>query len=218
MKKLIIVCDEKHRKYGDYLSQLISLEDDKEDRVVGIKDGEVVTQVWPEKEYRSNAPQISSSQYILFIGESELIKEKGFHMKPVFSKYGMQYGWLGKQAILTVETNVSVKEYDEFLNFALANQADIKRIVEKKEDKSFGDKVKEKSIEGALFGVPLAAGIAIVGVLGGPLGLFGISQVGGFAGAKITETIELKKEIRKQQYSCAVMKFYLEGLSAFLGM
>lgn len=126
MKKLIIVCDEKHRKYGDYLSQLISLEDDTEDCVVGIKDGEVATQVWSEKEYKSNAPQISSSQHILFIGESKLIKEKGLHMKPVFSKYGMRYGWLGKQAILTVETNVSVKEYDEFLNFALANQADIK--------------------------------------------------------------------------------------------
>ncbi|MGQ5513398.1 hypothetical protein ACUJ42_02460 [Streptococcus anginosus] len=218
MKKLIIVCDEKHRKYGDYLSQFISLEDDIEDRVVGIKDGEVVTQVWSEKEYKSNAPQISSSQYILFIGKSKLIKEKGFHMKPVFSKYGMRYGWLGKQAILTVETNVSVKEYDDFLDFALAKQADIERLVEKKENKSFGDKVMEKSIEGALFGVPLAVEIATVGVLGGPLGLFGISRVAGFAGAKITETIDLKNRIREQQYSCAIMKFYLEGLSAFLGM
>ncbi len=28
MKKLIIVCEEKCRQYGDYLAQLISLEDD----------------------------------------------------------------------------------------------------------------------------------------------------------------------------------------------
>ena len=31
MKKLIIVCEEKCRQYGDYLAQLISLEDDTED-------------------------------------------------------------------------------------------------------------------------------------------------------------------------------------------
>ena len=207
MKNLIIVCDEKHRKYGDYLSQLISLEDDTEDCVVGIKDGEVATRVWSEKEYKSNASQISSSQYILFIGESKLIKEKGLHMKPVFSKYGMLYGWLGKQAILTVETNVSVKEYDDFLDFALANQADIKRIEEKKEDKSFGDKVKEKSMVGAK-----VAGIAAFGVLGGAV------MLSSDIGLTIKKTLDLKKGIREQQYSCAVMKFYLEGLSAFLGM
>ena len=209
MKKLIIVCDEKHRQYGDYLSQLISLEDDTEDHVVGIKDGEVATQVWSEKEYKANAPQISSSQYILFIGESKLIKEKGLHIKPVFSKYGMRYGWLGKQAILTVETSASVKEYDDFLDFALANQADIEklvdieRLVEKKENKSFVDKVKENPMVGAK-----VAGIAALGVLGGAVDI----------GFKIKKSIDLKNGIRDQQYSCAIMKFYLEGLSAFLGM
>lgn len=210
MKNLIIVCDEKRRQYGDYLSQLISLEDDTEDHVVGIKDGEVATQVWSEKDYKSNAPQISSSQYILFIGESKLIKEKGLHMKPVFSKYGMLYGWLGKQAILKVETSISVKEYDEFLNFALANQADIKKLLEIAimEKQNFVDKVVGNAIDGGA--------AAAFGLLSAPLaGLVGATSI---AGSKITKTILLKKEIRKQQYSCAIMKFYLEGLSAFLGM
>ncbi len=45
MKKLIIVCGEKYRVYGDYLAQLISLEDDTEDSTVGVKDGEVAAQV-----------------------------------------------------------------------------------------------------------------------------------------------------------------------------
>ena len=205
MKKLIIVCDEKHKKYGDYLSQLISLEDDTEDCVVGIKDGEVATQVWSEKEYQSNAPQISSSQYILFIGESKLIKDKGLHMKTVFSKYGIIYGWLGKQAILTVDTNVSVNEYDEFMNFAFANQADIERLVEKK--KSFVEKVKENTMVGAK-----VAGIAALGALGGAV------MLSSDIGLTIKKTLDLKKGIREQQYSCAIMKFYLEGLSAFLGM
>lgn len=48
MKKLIIVCEERLRKYGDFLSQLVSLEDDKDDEVIGVKDGTVVAQVWSE--------------------------------------------------------------------------------------------------------------------------------------------------------------------------
>ena len=70
MKKLIIVCEEKLRQYGDFLAQLISLEDDKNEQVVGAKDGAVAAQVWTEKEYGANAVQISSEQYILFVCRS----------------------------------------------------------------------------------------------------------------------------------------------------
>lgn len=52
------------------------LEDDTEDETVGTKDGEVAAQVWLEKDYKANAAQLSSNQYILFIGQDKLIKEK----------------------------------------------------------------------------------------------------------------------------------------------
>ena len=55
MKKLIIVCEERLHRYGDFLAQLISGMDDKEGRVVGIKDGAAAAQVWTEKEYTANA-------------------------------------------------------------------------------------------------------------------------------------------------------------------
>ena len=35
MKKLIIVCEEKCRSYGDYLAQLISMDDDTDEATVG---------------------------------------------------------------------------------------------------------------------------------------------------------------------------------------
>lgn len=69
MKKLIIVCEEKCRTYGDYLAQLISLDDDTEETTVGTKDGEVAAQVWTEKDYNNNAAQMSSNQYVLFVGK-----------------------------------------------------------------------------------------------------------------------------------------------------
>ena len=94
MKKLIIVCEEKCRKYGDYLAQLISLEDDTEENIVGTKDGEAAAQVWLEKDYSANSAQISSNQYIVFIGQDQLIKNKSVHMKVEFSDFGIKYGWL----------------------------------------------------------------------------------------------------------------------------
>jgi len=69
-KELIIVCKEKFRMYGDFLAQLISMEDDRDEELVGVKDGSVAAQVWIEKDFDANAAQISSEQYILFIGNS----------------------------------------------------------------------------------------------------------------------------------------------------
>lgn len=207
MKKLIIVCEEKYKKYGDYLSQLISLEDDTEQNVIGIKDGEVVAQVWSEKDYVANSPQIASSQSILFIGESKLIKDKSTHMKVMFSEHGIKYGWLGKQAVLTVDKTISTKEYDDFLEFALSNQTDIERLIEKKENKKIVENVKENPIIGVK-----AAGVAALGFLGGMIGIAPI------AGLELKKSIDLKNKIKGQQYSCAIMRFYLTALSEFLGI
>lgn len=161
MKKLIIVCEEKYRVYGDYLAQLISLEDDTEDSTVGVKDGEVAAQVWLEKDYKANSAQLSSNQYILFIGHNKLIKEKSSHMKVAFSQYGMGYGWLGKQAVLCVNKVVSAKEYNDFITFALSYQDDLEKLIKEKKEKS----KKQQNIEAGA----KAAGVAALAVVGGAL-------------------------------------------------
>lgn len=204
MKKLIIVCEEKYRVYGDYLAQLISLENDTEDSTVGVKDGEVAAQVWVEKEYKANSAQLSSNQYILFIGHNKLIKEKRSHMKVVFSQYGMAYGWLGKQAFLCVDKVVSAKEYNDFISFALSYQDNLEKLIEEKKEKS----KKQQSLEAGVKG----AGVAALAVVGGPL------AVATMAGVGIVKKLSLNKKIEQQQYSCAVMKFYLDSLGEFLGL
>lgn len=204
MKKLIIVCEEKYRVYGDYLAQLISLEDDTEDSTVGVKDGEVAAQVWLEKEYKANSAQLSSDQYILFIGHNKLIKEKSSHMKVVFSQYGMAYGWLGKQAVLCVDKVVSAKEYNDFISFALSYQDNLEKLIEENKEKS----KKQQSLEA---GVKRAC-VAALAVVGGAL------AVAPLAGVDIVKKLTLNKKIEQQQYSCAVMKFYLDSLGEFLGL
>ncbi|MCB6570562.1 hypothetical protein LI142_13745 [Eubacterium limosum] len=195
MKKLIIVCEEKCRVYGDYLSQLISLDDDTVDSSVGTKDGTVAAQVWLEKDYIANSAHISSDQYILFIGNDKLMKEKSTHMKVVFSQFGMTYGWLGKQAVLCVEKVVQTSEYESFISFARSYQSDINVLI--------GKKTTQKALpEKAL--IPAKAALAVIQPAAGV--------------ALAVKQLTLNTKIKKQQYSCEVMKFYLESLSDFLGL
>ena len=198
MKKLIIVCEEKCRTYGDYLAQLIRLDDDTEETTVGTKDGEVAAQVWTEKDYNNNAAQMSSNQYVLFVGNSKLIKEKSSHMKAEFSEYGMKYGWLGKQAVLCVEKVVPLKQYDVFLEFALKYQENITALV-----------TKEKNAGKAALPAALAAGALawFAPIVAAPIATWNVIGIS-----------KRNKKIEEQQYNCCTMKFYLDGLSKFLGM
>lgn len=206
MKKLIIVCEEKCRQYGDYLAQLISLEDDIEENTIGTKDGEVAAQVWLEKDYKANSAQLSSEQYILFIGLDKLIREKSSHMNIEFSEYGMKYGWLGKQAVLSVEKVVEADKYESFISFAQNYQKNIEQL-KKSNDKKAG------------VGAGAAAGVGVaVGMLAVIAPAVLVPIVGIDVGVKNVKKFTLNSKIKEQQYSCAVMKFYLDDLSKFLGL
>lgn len=194
MKTLIIICEEKCRQYGDYLAQLISL-----------KDGEVAAQVWLEKDdYKANSAQLSSSQYILFIGQDKLIKEKSSHMNMKFSEYGMKYGWLGKQAVLSVEKVVEADKYESFIAYAQNYQQNVEQLIKSKD--------KQSLKAGAAAGAVGAAG-ALAIIFPATLAPIAIS-----AGVKAVKKYTLNSKIKEQQYSCAVMKFYLDDLSKFLGL
>ena len=205
MKTLIIICEEKCRQYGDYLAQLISLEDDTEENTVGTKDGEVAAQVWLEKDYKANSAQLSSSQYILFIGQDKLIKEKSSHMNMEFSEYGMKYGWLGKQAVLSVEKVVEADKYESFIAYAQNYQQNVEQLIKSKD--------KQSLKAGATAGTVGAAGALAIIVPAALAPIAGIS-----AGVMAVKKYTLNSKIKEQQYSCAVMKFYLDDLSKFLGL
>lgn len=236
MKKLVIVCEEKLRHYGDFLSQLISGTDDKEGVVVGIKDGSTAAQVWTEKEYASNAAQISSEQYILFVGNSKLIKDKRQHMQRKFSKYGMNYGWLGKQAALFVDRSVTSADYDSFYNYALnefaaGNQQEATRLLPVKQEGKLLDEALEVESEATLTDGEEASiqndnkkkGLRIVGAsLRTAKAIFKkTADIGKTTFNKVSDNVNVVvklKEIEDQQYTCLVLSFYLHDLSAWLGL
>lgn len=208
MKKLIIVCEEKLRQYGDFLAQLVSLNDDKDGETVGVKDGAVAAQVWCEKDYLANSTQISSEQYMLFIGNSKLIKEKCSHMVQKFSEYGMKYGWLGKQGVLFVDEIVDVENYDNFFEYAQANQTNVKKLLDVKADIMVAPEEPKvnntdkglKKILNPMKSLPAA-------IINAPI-----------HGLNVMNKMVNSKKIEEQEYSCLVWVFYLQGLSKFLGL
>lgn len=237
MKKLIIVCEERLRRYGDFLAQLISGTDDKEGRVVGIKDGAAAAQVWSEKEYTANAAQISSEQYLLFVGNSKLIKEKRHHMLQKYSEHGMNYGWLGKQAVLFVDHILSFSEYANFYKllsneYAEGSQKEAVRLLpskseeniepiniveeaeESKEDASTEvlEVVQPEAKEPKKVLAPFAAvGKAFKKAVDG-----GVKTIN-----KVSDDINAAskgKDIEDQQYTCLILLFYLDALASFLGL
>lgn len=208
MKKLIIVCEERLRQYGDFLAQLISLRDDKDDGIIGTKDGTTAAQVWTESEYKSNSAQISSEQYILFIGNTKLLKEKRLHMKKN-GKYGMVYSWLGKQAVIYVDEVVSLDDYDLFIDYAKKIQPEVKKLIELKQYEQLAyQKIKEVKNEVKFLEKVINPIRVIPNVLANAPIL----------GANMFSKVVNNKKIEEQEYSCVVLEFYLNGLSTFLGL
>ncbi len=217
MKKLIIVCEEGLSHYGDFLAQLISSSDDAEGNIAGIRDVVAVATVWTEKEYVSNAAQISSEQHILFIGNSELIKRKRSHMLTKYSEYGMNYGWLGKQGTLFVDHIVTSSEYEEFYKITskLASeisQSEVPKLIESK------DETDETEVDEFVVDAEPTKKNVLLNSLS-PLGRFAMDFCKELDNIANNIAVASKSsEIENQEYTCLVLKFYLNDLRNFLGL
>ena len=61
-KKLVIVCEDDEKDYARFLIQLISLTDDEDEKIIGVKDGTVKAAIFSTKQYKESEAKISSSQ------------------------------------------------------------------------------------------------------------------------------------------------------------
>lgn len=190
LTKLIIVCDDSTVKFGNYLRQLISTKDDGDD-IVGVEDGTVDAAVWTIKEYASNAATISSSSYLLFIGDNKASRSEILTMPIKFDRFGMKYGWRGKRGMLIVDKVLKdpylLKEY-ELYNSQFATDGF------EAENNTIGEERKSKLKK-----------LAVVG-----------SHVL-LPGSGFAVSAKLKSDAMKErQYYTLTVSFYLNGLKQFL--
>ena len=221
MKKLIIVCDEKTEKYANFLRQLISTNDDNEDEVIGTPDGEVEAVVWLDKEYSANKAKVSSKDHVLFVGDSKVCKAETSTMNVKYSRFGMEFGWLGKRGMMRVEGSLSKKEYDEFIDYCMSfsgnDEAESVEEDEIDEEKLLAAKKKAKKINAAL-GIGNAGLAVAFGIIGGPIGALScLAGMGIGAGiGKGIGKIRDNKENKDLRYRAVTSLLYLFALQDFL--
>lgn len=191
-KPLFIVYDKDTEEIANYIFQLISLKDDKEDgTVIGPKDGSIKASLWDEKKYLDSRTEICSDNHILLLGNKVIEKNK-MHMSSVFSNFGMSYGWLGKTAFLHVEPEAYNKEiYDKFITWAKIDQGAFQASIEPENKVKFG---------------AIMAVAAIVGGLAASGGVF------------LTRYFKNKGKYLRERRIALALHFYLNHLAEFMEM
>ncbi|MBO5561332.1 MAG: hypothetical protein J6A07_06730 [Firmicutes bacterium] len=186
-KNLVIVYTEKTKKHANYLMQLIS----------NIKNEPIVAALWTEKDYTSNKAKISSSQFLIFIGDSKEMRAVGEHLTNHYEKYGMAYSWLGKTARLYADpTKIDKNNASDFVSYA----------------NEIKETFKEKPLQtGAAAGLAVAAALTPFCLLPG----FGQAILTIFAAEALISAKEREK-ILDTQYSALVLDFFNDGLCKFM--
>lgn len=179
---LIIVYDNKTEEYATFLQQLISQ-----------KNGNIDASIWTLKVYEDSLPKLTSNTHVVFIGSNKVAKDHGRNISFSFNKYGMNYGWLGKRAVLYVDTKkmLKKKEYDAFFDFCT----------------KYTENFKKANIN---FINNLPNAVKWIGLVCLPYYTWTIALYGLVSGSSN------HKKIIDQQFRCLTMAFYMDELQKFL--
>lgn len=177
-KEVIIVYDEGAKEYADYLFALISTKKNIEARCLSLK------------QYEETSVTLSSENNMIFIGDNKITQSKRkFIPEMEFSKYGINYGWLGKTAIAYVEDRkLDEKEYKSFSEYAA----------------KINKKFKEENLN-IIDKIPNVFKWMI---------LFLSIWIGGYI---LYSSSKTQKKIKEQQYAILINTFFMNSLEKFLG-
>ena len=90
-KQAIIVYRKKEEEYSHLMANLIS----------AFTEYEIAE--WEEKDWIANKATTSSSQKVIFLGDSKEAQKRHLGMIWKFNQFNMKYGWLGNQCIVDVD-------------------------------------------------------------------------------------------------------------------
>lgn len=158
-KKLIIVGEEKTDVYCEYLSMLISSNDDIRDENgelvdrIGPSDGTIDSAIWTDKIYLDNRCHTSSKQKFLFIGDSKATENIAPNIVCFDENdYGIIIGWLGNKAVINIDVDAFKNEknkelykdfYEEYVSLVMKYNSKLFNITEEEQAKYRSDRVGE---------------------------------------------------------------------------
>lgn len=133
------------------------------------------------------------------------------HMQKIYSDYGMNYGWLGKQAVLFVDEVVAADKYDSF--YALA-----KNTYHKAQHELPVKLLKEKKDANA----ELTSEEEVAEIATKIVNPFLLFVKKGAITKTVNDAVDLidyktkTNSLLDQEYTCLILLFYLNDLSKFL--
>lgn len=194
---LVIVYSAEARKHAYYLRDLIALQDDTEEGVVGLKDGTVKVTTCEDKKF--DEKNNTSAQKVVYIGDCKRAESTKEHARWKVDIHGLRCGWFGNKAMLYIEERMKKKEeYEEFYKYG---ESVAKRLEEKFK--------KVKDTTGKKVGKALSIVSIITWVYVPFVGIPGVYNL-------TTQARKRKKEIKQQQYDTMVRVFYLDFIQSFI--
>ena len=151
-KNLIVVYKDKDELSLNQLKKMVDTKDDDAESgsIVGTEDGTVKIVAWSEKTWLDNKKAGNAGDLddrILFLGDIKGVDKLIPTLDIKFDKYGVSYGFSGKQAAIIIDSKPLLKKenYDKFI-------AELKTIctatvVDEKRNFDFSDKKKTSKKE-----------------------------------------------------------------------
>ena len=171
------------------LKKLIDTNDDAENgTVVGTEDGSVVVIAWDEKMWLEQKKAGNITSKVLFIGNIKGSDKLLPLIDVKYEKWGIKYGWAGKQAIIIVNEG-AVSKKEEYVKFLEEFKA---------------SSLPEKEKEAMPIKIAKKGGIAV---------LFGLVGLGAsFA----VDFFKDKSKVRQQLYLYGIVELYKNHLESFM--
>ncbi len=202
LKNLIIVY--KDELLLNYLSALINEKDDNSDgTAVGTRDNSIDIAFFNEKQWKTQEKGIMKDK-ILYLGNikgtENLIPLVSVNYK--FNKWGIKYGWSGKQAVIIVdEYEITKEEYETFLK-----EFKSLHIIEVEDDTT-----KKKVVP--FLPVKMSNKVKKTVKRVGTMVLFGAAGLGA---SLLADSFVNKAKLKQQLYLYGIYKLYTDHLETFM--
>ena len=163
-------------------------DDTKNGKIVGTEDGSITIVSWDEKMWLEQKKAGNIDSKVLFIGNIKGTDKLAPIIDVKYDRWGVKYGWAGKQAILQVEGTALIKRenYNAFL------EEFTKEMLPKKDEEKLPVKIAKK---------------------GGITFLFGLIGLGA---SFIVDFFIDQNKVKQQQLLFGVVKLYKNDLERFM--
>ena len=170
----------------NFMRKLIETNDDKDETIVGTRDKSVKVISWDEKMWLDNKKAGNINAKVLFIGNVKWTDKLLPLIDVKYNKWGIKYGWAGKQAIIVVDES-AVKDrkfYERFLE-------------------DFSSTTEKNKFQGINLVMPAV-------VLNPRFGLLALCA------KLAVDYFKDKKKVRQQLYIHGIRELYLNHLETFM--